>query len=43
MVPIIGNLHFLLLMLLLMIPMANLGMCVAEKTMKKQSALLGEL
>ena len=40
MVPVIGNIPVLLLMLLLVIPMASLGMRTAEKTMKKQAALL---
>ncbi len=40
MVPVIGNIPVLLLMLVLVIPMAIFGMRVAEKTMKKQAALL---
>ena len=40
MVPIIQNTPILIVMLILTIPVALLGMRLAEKTMKKQTALL---
>lgn len=40
MVPVIGNIPVLIFMLVLVIPVAMLGMRLAEKAMKKQTALL---